>query len=233
MKLKTLIVDDEALARKSLQRLTEKSELLDLVSVAESAEEALDIIENQEIDLVFLDIEMPGLSGLELLDRIPYMPHVIITTSNKEYAYDAFEYDVSDFLAKPISQPRFITAVDKVVNEEQKLKDIAGSSMANELYVKVDGKYIRLPYSKILYFENVGDYVKVITDGLGVHVIYGALKVIAEKLQYPRFLKVHRSYIVNLDKVKDIEDNTLVIDKKVIPISRAHKPVLLKTINIL
>lgn len=233
MKLKTLIVDDEALARKSLERLSEKSEHIELISVVESAEEALEALGKNEIDLIFLDVEMPGLSGLEMMDKMTYMPHVVITTSNKEYAYDAFEYDVSDFLAKPITQPRFLQSVDKVIKEEEKIQSIAGSSMANELYVKVDGKLIRLPYEKILYFENVGDYIKVITDGLGVHVIYGALKAIAERLDYPRFLKVHRSYIVNLDKVKDIEDNTLVIDKKVIPISRAHKPILLKTINIL
>ncbi len=233
MKLKTLIVDDEALARKSLQRLSEKAEALQLIDVVESAEAALEKIKDQEIELLFLDVEMPGLSGLELLDQIPYMPHVVITTGNKEYAYDAFEYDVADFLAKPISQPRFLQAIDKVLAIENKLQAVAGSSLSNELYVKSDGKLIRLPYDKILYFENVGDYIKVITDGLGIHVIYGALKAIDERLDYPRFLKVHRSFIVNLDKVKDIEDNTLVIDKKVIPISRAHKPVLLKTINIL
>jgi len=180
-----------------------------------------------------LDIEMPGLSGLELMDKLPYMPHIVITTGNKEYAYDAFEYDVTDFLAKPVALSRFTLAVEKALSNEDKIQQIAGSSSANELYVKVDGKYIRLPYDKIMYFENVGDYVKVITEDMGIHVIYGALKAIDAKLNYPRFLKVHRSYIVNLDKVKDIEDNTLVIDKKVIPISRAHKSTLLKTINIL
>ena len=233
MKLKTLIVDDEILARKSLQRLAERNEHLELKDVVESAEAALKVIESEEIDLVFLDVEMPGLSGLELIDKLPYMPHIVITTSNKEYAYDAFEYEVTDFLAKPIAMPRFTSAVDKAIFNENKIQKVAGSSSANELYVKVDGKLIRLPYDSIMYFENVGDYVKVITDGMGVHVIYGALKSIDEKLNYPRFLKVHRSYIVNLDKVKDIEDNTLVIEKKVIPISRAHKNTLLKTINIL
>lgn len=233
MKIKALIVDDEALARKSLERLSEKSDQVEIVGICESAEEALKLLEKEKVDLIFLDIEMPGLSGLELMDHLPYLPQIVITTGNKEYAYDAFEYDVTDFLIKPIAQPRFIAAVEKVVARENRISAIAGSSSENELYVKTDGKYIRLPYDKIMYFENVGDYIKIITDGMGTHVIYGALKAIDEKLTYPRFLKVHRSFIVNLDKVKDIEDNTLVIEKKVIPISRAHKPVLLKTINIL
>ncbi len=100
------------------------------------------------------------------------------------------------------------------------------------MYLKSDGKLIRVPYSDVLYFENVGDYIKVITSN-GNYVIHGALKSIDARLSYPRFFKVHRSYIVNLDYIKDIEDNTLVIDKKVIPISRAHKPTLLKSLNIL
>ncbi len=233
MKIKALIVDDEALARKSLERLSEKSDQIEIAGICASAEEALQLLEKHKVDLIFLDIEMPGLSGLELIDHLPYLPHIVITTGNKEYAYDAFEYDVTDFLIKPIAQPRFLASIEKVIARENRISAIAGGSSEKELYVKTDGKYIRLPYDKIMYFENVGDYIKIITDGIGTHVIYGALKAIDEKLTYPRFLKVHRSFIVNLDKIKDIEDNTLVIDKKVIPISRAYKPIIMKTINIL
>ena len=207
-KLKTLIVDDEILARKSLQRLAEKHERIELIDVVESAEKALEVIESKEIDLVFLDVEMPGLSGIELIDKLPYMPHIVISTGNREYAYDAFEYDVTDFISKPVAMPRFLSAIEKALQNEERIQQIAGSSSANELYVKVDQKLIRLPYDKILYFENVGDYVKVITEDMGVHVIYGALKKIDQKLNYPRFLKVHRSYIVNLDKVKDYRSSS-------------------------
>ena len=122
--------------------------------------------------------------------------------------------------------------MDKVWERHRRINEVALSSAATELYVKSDGKFVRLPYNEILYFENVGDYIKVISER-GMHIIYGALKALAEKLSYPRFLKVHRSYIVNLDKIVDIEDNSLVIGKKVIPISRAHKPIIMNSINII
>ncbi len=175
---------------------------------------------------------MPGLTGLELLEQLDIIPQVIFTTSNKEYAFEAYEYEVTDFLKKPIVQPRFIKAVVKAVDRAELLDAVAVNSAKHELYVKTDGRFVRLPYTEILYFENVGDYVKVCSN-LGNHIIHGALKSIDARLTHPRFMKVHRSFIVNLDHIKDIEDNTLVIQKKVIPISRAHKPILLKSLNIL
>ncbi len=232
MKLKSIIVDDEIMARTSLQRLCSKREELDLLAVCENAEEALEKLKENEIDLIFLDIEMPGLSGLELLEQIDVMPQVIFTTSKKEYAYEAYEYEITDFLKKPILQPRFNKAVEKAVIRAEQLDAVALSSLANEIYVKTDGRYVRIPYNDILYFENVGDYVNVCSR-FGNFIIHGALKSVDSRLSHPRLIKVHRSFIVNLDHIKDIEDNTLVIEKKVIPISRAYKPILMKSINIL
>lgn len=233
MKLKSIIVEDEPMASKALERMCEKSKHVELLANYENAEKVLEHFADLDIQLIFLDIEMPGLSGLELLDKLPYLPQIIFTTSNVEYAFQAFEYDVTDFLKKPIIPGRFEKAVEKAIQIEERYNAINLESAKHELFIKTDGKYIRVPYSEILYFENVGDYVKVITEKLGTQVIYGALKSIDERLNYPRFLKVHRSFIVNLEKIVDIEDNTLVIGKKVIPISRAHKPILLKNINIL
>ena len=236
MVFKTIVVEDEPLARKSLERLCEKSEQLVLKASFEDAESALVYLEKESIDLILLDVEMPGMSGLELMDKLTYLPQIIITSSKPEYAFDAFEYDVTDFLKKPATQDRFIKAIEKVLEREasisMKLNKLSSASAANELYVKSDGRYTRLPYSEILYFENVGDYVKVVTADASF-IIHGALKAIDAKLEYPRFLKVHRSFIVNLDKIVDIEDNSLVIAKNMIPISRAHKPVLMNNLNIL
>lgn len=231
-KLKCLIVEDELMARKSLVSLCKKIEKLDLLNAFENAEEALISLQNEEVDLIFLDIEMPGMSGLDLLSQLSIIPQVIFTTGNKEYAYEAYEYDVTDFLKKPITLPRFQKAVDKALLRQTQLIEVASESAKNEIYIKTEGRLVRIPFANILYFENVGDYVKVITSD-GNHIIHGSLKSIYSRIDHPRFLKVHRSYIVNLDKIKDIEDNTLVIDKSVIPISRAHKPILLKTINLL
>ena len=236
MIFKTIIVEDEPLARKSLERLCGKADQIALLNSFEHATEALNFLEQQSVDLILLDVEMPEISGLELIDKLPYLPQIIITSSKAEYALDAFEYEVTDFLKKPVSQERFVKAMVKAVEREdalnQKMSNLSSASAANELYVKSDGRYTRLPYDNILYFENVGDYVKVVTTDAN-YVIHGALKAIDARLEYPRFLKVHRSFIVNLDHIVDIEDNSLVIDKKMIPISRAHKPVLIQSLNIL
>jgi len=232
MKLRTLIVDDDVMARASLERACEKFDELEVVHICVNGEEALELLSCNEIDLVFLDVEMPGISGIDLLDKMTCMPQIVMTTGNKEYAYDALEYEVSDFLIKPFSMPRFQKAVEKVLEVHNQQSKVLNSSIERELYVKSDGRLTRVGYDDVLYFENVGDYVKVKTSKES-HVIYGALKSIAERLVYPRFLKVHRSFIVNLDKIVDIEDNSIVIADKVIPISRAHKPILLKSINVI
>lgn len=232
MILNSISIDDELLARKTINRLCEKSQHINLIDSFEEGHSALAFLKENEVDLIFLDIEMPGLTGIELLDQLTTIPQVIFTTSNKEYAYDAFEYDVTDFLKKPLVPIRFEKAVEKAIEREERIKAAALSSSRSELYIRTDGKFIRVPYDEILYFENVGDYIKIITEEKA-HVFYGALKTIDSRLNHPRLLKVHRSFIVNLDKIKDIEDNTLVINKKVIPISRAHKPILMKSLNVL
>jgi len=220
------------MARESIKRLCEKIEGISFVEAIEDGQAALKYLSENSIDLIFLDVEMPGISGLELIDKLPYLPQIVITTSNTEYAYDALEYEVTDFLKKPITFPRFSKSVEKAFTHQKQLDQRSHLSAQKELYVKSDGRLIRLDYDDILYFENVGDYVKVMTTNSN-HIIYGALKAIDEKLVHPRFLKVHRSFIVNLDKIVDIEDNSIVIAKKVIPISRAHKPVLLRSLNII
>ena len=231
-KLKCIIVEDEIMARKSLTNLCKKSDRLQLINVYEDAEGVLESNITDDLDLIFLDIEMPGKSGIELLEELSVIPQVIFTTGNKEYAYEAYEYDVTDFLKKPITQARFLKGVEKAILRQDQLDAIATASARNEVYIRTEGRHVRVSYDSILYFENVGDYVKVITEN-GNHIIHGSMKSIDSRIQHPRFMKVHRSYIVNLDKILDIEDNTLVIEKSVIPISRAHKPLLMKSINIL
>jgi DNA-binding LytR/AlgR family response regulator len=232
MIIKTLIVDDEIMARKVLEKYCNSNPNIVLIGSASDGKEALQMINDHELDLVLLDVEMPELTGIELLDKLPYFPQIVFTTSKRDYALEAFEYDVTDYLMKPIALSRFSVAIEKVINRINQLGTIAEHSSSQELYVKVDSKYIRVPYENVLYFENAGDYISVKTT-MGNYIIYGALKALDTKLKYPGFLKVHRSYIVNLDKIVDIQDSTLVIEKKVIPISRAHKPILLRSINLI
>lgn len=230
MVLNCIIVDDDLMARKALEKLCEKSELLNTIGICKDAKEALNLLSKEIIDLIFLDIEMPEITGIEFLEHAVSLPQVIFTTSKTEYAFEAFNYQVTDYLKKPITYPRFQQAVEKAYAIHE--KNNAYKSNAQEVYVREDGRFVRIPFDHILYFENVGDYIRVKTVS-GSHIIHGTLKSIAAKLENPQFLKVHRSFIVNLSKIKDIEENTLVIEKKVIPISRANKPVLMGKLNLL
>ncbi|SEP79241.1 LytR/AlgR family response regulator transcription factor [Neolewinella agarilytica] len=230
--MKCIIIEDEVMARKSLEHLCAKVDTFEMVGVFEDANQAVETVDKGDIDLMFLDIELPGMSGIEFLEQLPYLPQVVFTTSNTDYAFEAYQYDVTDFLKKPITLQRFLKAVEKIELREKELKAIAYASATHEIYIKSDGRFIRLPFENILYFENTGDYVKVVTNK-ETHVIHGSLKSIDHRIKNPRFLKIHRSYIVNMDKIKDIEDNTLVVGSKVIPISRAHKPILMRSINLL
>lgn len=218
------------MARKSLQRLCENHGSLDLLGEFENAVDALSFLSEQSVDLIWLDVELPEMSGFGLLEKLPTIPFVVLTTSKTEYAFDAFQYQVTDYIKKPIALPRFNLAVEKVLELSNRNKPVA-SSGRKEIYVKADGRYIRLPFEAIAYVENIGDYVKIHTS-THTYVVYTTMKDLAEKLD-SQFMRVHRSYIVHLDKIVDIEENTLVINNKVIPISRANKPELMNRINLL
>lgn len=230
--MRTVIVDDELMAQKALSRHCEKSKDINLLQICENGKTALDYLNSNEVDLVFLDVEMPDISGLELLDQLAVIPQVILTTSNPEYAAEAFDLDVTDYLQKPIQFPRFQKSVAKAKARLEIIHKRIAHSAAQEIYIKTDGRLVRLPFSEISFFENIGDYIKVHSDR-GPFVIHGALKNLIQKLNHPRMVKVHRSYIVNLDRIVDIEDNTIVIQDKVIPISRTHKPGFIKGLNVL
>jgi DNA-binding LytR/AlgR family response regulator len=229
MKLKCIIVEDEIMARKSLQRLCEQHEALDLVASFENAEEALMFLATEEIALIWLDVEMPGLSGFGLLENLTSMPQVIMTTTKTEYAFDAYQYQVTDYLQKPITVPRFRLAVTKALDLSTRQTSV--SPERQEIYIKVEGRYIKIPYEQILYIENVGDYVKFVTPQ-AQHVVHTTMKHLEGKLGN-QFLRVHRSYIIHLEKIVDIEENNLVVANKVIPISRANKSELMNRLNML
>lgn len=218
------------MAKRALERFCSQIEELEVIASCSQSEEALKHINEEEIDLLLLDIELPGSTGLELLDKLPYLPRVIFCTSNTQYAYEAFQIDAVDFLKKPIVFRDLQKAISKLV-ELNKTAESAQNTK-EEIYVKSNGRLIRLDFSEILYFENYGDYVKVHTTGEQI-VFQSSLKSIESKLQGTQFLKVHRSYIVNLKKIVDIEENTLVIEQKVIPISRVNRPILMSKLDLL
>ncbi len=228
MKFKCIIVDDEPMARSFLERYCEKHGNLEMTGSFSDAETAFDYLKLNEIDILFLDVEMPGENGFRLLDKLLYMPKVILTTGRTEYAFDAFQYNVSDYLKKPISFNRFQESINKVTEANTR---IAGEAAKEDIFIKTEGKFIRLNYQDILYIESLGDYVKYFTDSK-FFLTHSTLKAVEEKMKTKNFLKVHRSYIVNLNKIKDIQDNSIVIQGKVIPISKSMKPEVMGRINL-
>jgi DNA-binding LytR/AlgR family response regulator len=171
---------------------------------------------------------MPGISGFQLMDQLMYMPEIILTSAKTDYAFDAFQYHVADYLKKPITYSRFLEAVGKVTETPGKTK---GSAKQEDIFIKSEGKFTRLNYHDILYIESIGDYVKYFTL-LKNYICHTTLKSVEEKLNHGHFMKVHRSYIVNMRKIKDIQDYSLVIEGKVIPISKVLKPEVMQRINI-
>lgn len=227
--IRTVIVDDEALARQALVKMCEKFEDLEVVAVLEDGFAAVNYLKDNEVDLVFLDVEMPELTGLDVIESLHARPEIILTTGSTEYALQAFEYSVIDYLVKPIGYPRFSKAMEKY--RGMRASEEPATAENDHLFVKADGKLVRLNYDDILFVEALRDYV-IFKTADHRFIVNSTLKRVEEKLTgRQEFFKVHRSFIVNLSKVVDIEETNLVAGDRMIPISRSKRPVLMKRIN--
>lgn len=230
MTLSAVIVEDLQVAADYLTRCCEKSGLIQVRGHFPNVEEALQFLNQQSVDLLFLDVEMPGATGFELLDRLAYSPKVILTTSKTEYAYNAFEYNVSDFLKKPFTYQRFLESIQKITSPTQESN--INSTATDHIFIKTDGKLIRLNNSDILFIESMGDYVKFVSADKK-YITHNTIKNLEEKVNKQCFMKTHRSYIINVDKIDDIRENLLFIKGNEIPISKAHRSEVLKRLNII
>jgi DNA-binding LytR/AlgR family response regulator len=228
MKISSIIVEDLQPSADFLMRFCERSGMVDVHQHCEDAEQALAYLSGNLVDLIFLDVEMPGLNGFQMLDQLVYQPQVILTTSKEEYAYNAFEYRVADFLKKPFSYQRFMDAVQKVEKQRQQQQE----AEENQTFIKVNGKLVRLKYDDILYMESMGDYVKFVTADKK-YIALNTMKNLEQKFCGQQFCKVHRSYIVNLSAIDDIQENTLYIKGSEIPVSKSNKSLVLQKINVL
>ena len=231
MKLNCIIVDDEPLARKVLTEYIEDVDFLELKGKAENPVKANILLAGNDIDLLFLDINMPKLSGIEYLRTSTTLPMTIITTAYAEYAIEGFELNVQDYLVKPFSFERFLKAVNKA-KEQYELKTQAAQISSideNHFFVKCDGKIEKILFDELLYVEAMLNYVVLHTENRKM-IVYLTIKGIIEKLPPNRFLKVHKSYIVNLRKIKSIAGNEINIGIKEIPISQNLYESVLKEI---
>ena len=237
MKLSCIIVEDIQIAADFLRKFCEKSDLVEVKGHFLNVSDALDFLDGEHVDLLFLDVEMPGANGFELLDRLTYSPMIVLTTSKTEYAFNAFQYHVNDYLKKPFTYKRFIESIGKLQQQAAETGPVLPTPAAQQtdtqfLFIKADDKLTKIRKDDILFLESMRDYVKFVTSSKN-YVTYSTLKNMEEKLNGQTFLKVHRSYIVNLSKIDDIRGNTIYILGNQIPIGKGHKEDLEARLNIL
>lgn len=233
-----IIIDDEAAARIIVSQLSSKIPDLDVVEEFDNAIDAIKFLNQQDIDIVFLDIHMPGFSGVDFVQTLKNPPKIVMTTSDTEFAIASYEYEaIVDYLVKPITTERFEKCIQKVKNavvQQPKGDDSAATSteIGEDLYINIDRRLIKLKLNEIMVIEAKGDYIDVKTQKEEYRV-HTTLKKIKEKLPEKLFLQIHRSYIINFTKIIDIEDNSVLIEKNVIPISRSNRPELMRRLNLL
>jgi DNA-binding LytR/AlgR family response regulator len=220
--IKVIIVDDEPLAQDVLETYVEKFPELSLVQKCNNALEANEVLKNQDIDLMFLDIQMPQLTGIDFLKTLTRPPLVIFTTAYPNYALEGFELNALDYLLKPISLERFIKAVNKAIEQIKLQRNEPGSASANAaegsdhpdyIFVKADKKLIKVNYHDIIYIEGLKDYVIIRMENQRV-ITLQTMKSLEDKLPAPRFKRIHRSYIINIDKINAIVGNMVEVMEK-------------------
>ena len=235
-----IIIDDEATARAIITQLCSNISSLNVLEEFPNAMQAIKYLNSNAVDLIFLDIHMPDFTGFDFIDTIKNPPKIVLTTSDPNFAIQAFGYDcIVDYLVKPITPERFKKAIDKaeaikpkITTDNKKSSGQIETSSGNDLYVNIDRRLIKIDIPSIYLVEAKGDYIQIKTEDKN-YTVHSTLKKIEEKLPDSLFLKIHRSYIINVDKIIDIEDNSVLIKKDVIPVSRSNRPELMKRLNLL
>ena len=224
-----IIVDDEPLARDLLEDFTSKVPFLKLKALCKSGFEAMEVLQKEKIDLIFLDIQMPDLSGIQLFQSLAVKPQVIFTTAYHDYAVEGFELDATDYLVKPFTFERFLKAANKAfkiyhVNNTKtdSLKQTEENTNKDFLFIKEGTSTVRVNIDEILYIEGLKDYIKIFKKDK-FHLTLMTLKAMGEKLPKDKFIRVHRSYIIAVSKIDSIERNRIVIGEKWIPIGDYYK----------
>jgi two-component system LytT family response regulator len=228
---KCLIVDDEKPAHLVIKSHISHCEDLEFVASAYNGKEALNLLINNEFDFVFLDIEMPLINGIELLQTLPKRPATIITTAYSNFAFEAYQQDAVDYLLKPISFPRFLKAIEKAKyfwksNQEQK-------NIKNSILLRIDGEAKEVKLEQIVYFQSIGNYVKVVFNGNQKSVVvYDTLKNIVDMTPSERFIQTHKSYIANIDYIQSVDKETLLLKGDIpIPLGRKYELMVQKVVK--
>lgn len=228
--LKCAVVDDSSLQRLSLVKLIQDHPNLKLVAEYNNAIETKNGLLDTETDLIFLDIEMPVLSGFELLDDLPNKPQIIFVTGKTQYAFKAFDYDAVDYIHKPVTKERFNNAVSKAINLYKLKHQVSTPEDEEFIFVKSNLKNRKVFLNKLKYIQALGDYVKFVTEKENF-IVLATMKSFEAQLPKDKFLRVHKSYIVNLDKIERYNSKTIEIDQQKLPLSRHKKSHLVEALS--
>jgi len=227
MKLKSIIVDDSSMQRMAVAQLVNKNPNLALVAQYSNAIEANNGIKNNDIDLIFLDVEMPIINGFDLLESLTNPPQVILITGKPDYALKAFDYDVTDYLYKPISSSRFEASIKRAVARHEQMHK--PNEEEEYIFVKSNLKKRKVILNDIKWVEALGDYIKVVTNE-GNIVILSTMKSFEKQLPEDKFLRIHKSYIVNLEKVEKFNSKNIEVEGRQVPLSRNKKNELMEAL---
>jgi len=230
-----IVIDDDKMSRVLIEEFVGKSDGINLTGSFSNAIDAINAIKvNDSIDLIFLDIEMPQMTGIDFLNSLDNPIQVIIISSKEKYALNAFDYDVTDYLLKPITYSRFYKAIDKALNRYKKEK--LSSDSKDEIFIKKSSSLVRIKFDEILWIEALENYVILNTSSEKL-TIHFTMKAIEKKLPSKKFIRIHRSFIVNASKISVIQDNAVGIKLKgevtTIPIGKSYKEQLMKDINLM
>lgn len=235
MNIKCIIVEDEPLAVDIIKDFIAEVPFLELVAICNDAFAAMKVLKEQEIDLMFLDIHLPKLKGLDFLKTLKSPPIIIITTAYSDFAVSSYEYNVLDYLLKPIEFSRFMIAINKVIEQNNRAKNLflepKNENEIDELYFTVNKKKARIQLDSILYIESQKENIKIVTENKTIITRY-LISDIEKELPQQKFLRIHRSFIVALSKIDFIDANDVEIKGKEIPIGRNYKNFVLSTIGI-
>lgn len=227
--LKAIIIDDDSFSRKILSNLISTSDKVELIKEFDNAVTALDEITKLDCNVVFLDMEMPEMNGMEFISAIPAGQHIVVISSKTDYAAETYNYDVTDYIVKPFERNRFEQSLNKIEEMESSYSKISKDS--DHLFIKKNKGYTRVNYEDITFVEALADYVQINT-AKERYTVLSTMKSISQRLPQKQFLRIHRSYIVQLDKIERLDESMVLIGDKSVPVSRSYKETLLKHLNL-
>jgi len=225
-----IIVDDEPLARQLIASYINELSELHLIGSYESAAEAFIILHNQQIDVMFLDIEMPGINGINFVKSLKRHPKIIFVSAHTIFAVDAFEIEATDYLVKPVTFERFLRATEKIITPASEMYIGEPPKEASSIFLKVDRRLVKIDLSSILYIEGMGDYLKV-HQSEKIYITYMTMSKMEDLLPSSRFARIHRSTIINIDMIQYIEGNLVVVNSVILNIGLTYRDAFLKRIN--